>query len=253
MKLPLKTLLVHGWASDATVWRAQTEAIDGVVGVTLPGFSQGSSVAASTWDEPTLKGAAKEVLDCAGGERCAAIGWSLGGEVLIEAAADTPGAFTALVLVSTTPSFVKREGFPWAQSKALVRRMLMDVKAKPRETLDRFYSLNFTEMENESAGAGRLISSLRESFDFFDRTSLATSLEALMMTDLRSTLSAIECPVLVVHGTDDMVCPSGAGRYLKENISGAELMEFSGAGHAPFVTQSSRFNKAVTEFLLNTL
>lgn len=82
----------------------------------------------------------------------------------------------------------------------------------------------------------------------FNYDEITAALEALYRTDLRGNLPSIKCPVLVAHGTEDPICPVEAGTFLSENIAGARITLFEGAGHALFVTMPERFNKTVMEF-----
>jgi pimeloyl-ACP methyl ester carboxylesterase len=78
---------------------------------------------------------------------------------------------------------------------------------------------------------------------------LITALGALQDTDLRGHLKDIKIPVLVIHGSSDSVCPIEAGKYLAEEIAGAELKVYDKAGHALFVTNRAQFNRDVLGFI----
>ena len=49
--------------------------------------------------------------------------------------------------------------------------------------------------------------------------------------DVRSVLSSIQAPTLILHNTDDLVAPIEHGRYLAAHIAGAQFVELSG-GHS---------------------
>lgn len=263
-------VFVHGWATDSSVWDGAVEELssgDDFLLVGLPGHG-----GRGRWLTPTLEPAVAEIgssLDGSDGRRVVGIGWSLGAEALIQAAATRPGAFSALVLVGATARFVKTEGYPHGQSRALVRRMIQDMRTDPASALERFYPLNFTDAERETAGAREFMERFRYPgpvvctdgeygvppgcYPEFNYTELAASLEALYSADLRGLLERIDCPVLAVHGSEDAVCPVGAGEHLARNIRGAELVTIEGAGHAPFLTRLEEFTGAVEGFLKRAL
>lgn len=58
----------------------------------------------------------------------------------------------------------------------------------------------------------------------------------------------VRCPSLVIHGTDDLVCPFDWGEALAAQL-GARLIAFEGTGHAPGGRQPVRFNHALRDFL----
>ena len=267
-------LVIHGWATDSHVWDETVRELEGeggeggeVINISLPGH--GGSL---RWDEPTLRPALREVQKAASGLKgpVVGLGWSLGGEVLMEHASLNPGFYRALVLASSTPCFVSREGavmaqgFPHGLSRALVKRMIKDMGEDPAQTVKKFYSLNFTEAEIKTDAARRFIErykypgpvdcEAREGrppgcYPAFNYSEITAALEAIYTTDMRGLLKGLNLPVLIIHGTSDEVCPVGAGEFLKSNIRGSDLILLKDAGHAPFITQRERFNRAVKDFI----
>lgn len=252
-------LFVHGWATDRWVWEPYAEAFKGIdsCNVNLPGHGGPGS-----WDSPTLLPAVREVtrqIDNRAGN-ILGIGWSLGAQALIASALESRAKFKGLILVGATPSFVTKEDFPCGQSKALVKRMLMDMKKDPGETLKRFYPLNFTEPEK----SGRVKEFLERyrypgpilcdgpipgCFPAFKYDEITRALEALYSNDLRETLKGLDLPVLIVHGEMDGIVPIGAGEYLASKINGARLEVYEKTGHAPFITEMERFKGTVKKFM----
>ena len=67
--------------------------------------------------------------------------------------------------------------------------------------------------------------------------------------DYRDGLHAVEAPVLVVHGSEDVFQPEGANRVYADAFPNAELRVIEGAGHFPFYNQPDAFAQIVGEFL----
>lgn len=255
-------LFIHGWATDNFVWANASGELGGgknVINLNLPGH--GGSI---KWDTPTLTPAVREVsarIEALPERSVTGVGWSLGAEVLLASFKELGDKFKSLVLVGATPCFVEKEDFPTGQSRALVKRMILDMKKDPASTVERFYGLNFTGPELGGVGANRLIERYRYPgpvecagpvpgcFPLFDYNGVTMALEALYTTDLRALLGGIDVPALVVHGGKDGVTPVGAGEYLAERIKGARLEVFDEAGHAPFITEPQRFNDIIRSFL----
>lgn len=256
-----RLIFIHGWATDKSVWDGLAPEIAGerpFLNINLPGH--GGTLA---WDEPTLRPAKEEVLRLLEKDRgpYLAIGWSLGAQTVIALASEFPHLFKAIVLVGATARFCADDELSYGQSKALVRRMIMDMKQSPAQTLQRFYSLNFTPEELASVEARRFIERYRYPgpvecrqtppgcFPAFKYAEITTALEALYATDLTQSLGAIKTKTLLIHGSGDNVCPLDAGRALTSAIKGSKLEVFEDAGHAPFVTEPERFASCVKGFL----
>ena len=58
----------------------------------------------------------------------------------------------------------------------------------------------------------------------------------------------IRCPMLLIHGTDDRIQPIGRARKVAE-VTGAELVEIEGGGHAPQARYPARVNALIVDFL----
>lgn len=61
-------------------------------------------------------------------------------------------------------------------------------------------------------------------------------------------LERIECPVLVVHGTDDRIQPHATG-IEAARLSGGSLISMEGSGHIPNVRDPVRFNLILRDFI----
>ena len=248
-------VFIHGWATDSKVWKYQVKEFSKdyeVVALNLPGHDSNDK-----WSEPTLKPATKKILSAINPtshiphpiSRFIGIGWSLGGQALLDAAAKLPGYFKALVLIGVSPCFTATRDFPFGQSAGVAKRMLKDMKKDFTGTMERFYPLNFTEDELSSPETRWFIELYKKPYTKSFRDSAVTSLEALLAIDLRDIISDIKIPVLIIHGEKDNVCPLNAGKYLAENLSDARLEIFKDAGHAPFLTRPKEFNEVVQRFI----
>ncbi len=245
-------VFVHGWCTDSAIWDGSIKEIaredSAAFSINLPGHG-----GRRAWSTPTLDPALRELEAITAGlddESVIGIGWSLGAEVLIAAAA-RDRRFRALVLVGATPCFVSNPDFPHGHSSALVRRMIDDMGKDPAATMERFLKLNFTSEELALDETRAFLERYERPMECeaFKYDELITALRALRDTDLRGHLKDIKIPVLVIHGASDSVCPIGAGKYLAEEIDGAELKVYEKAGHALFVTNRERFNGDVLRFI----
>ncbi len=246
MRKASKRIFIHGWATDSSLWKGLVK--DSDIAINLPSHGSGPG-----WASPDLAPATHAIkamlAQLPEDEKVIAVGWSLGGKALIDLAASDGSRLRAIVLIGASPSFIKRDGFPHGQSKALTRRMLMDFKKTPCETLARFYRLNFTAEELRGKEARDFLKLYKKNPTDFDYKGIATALQALIEIDIRGKLDKIRIPTLLIHGEQDAVTPVAAAEYLSENIKTAKLIRFPKAGHAPFITEPHEFIRAVEEFL----
>lgn len=246
---------IHGWATDSWVWGRQIDEFSKdyeAVALDLPGHST-----KDIWDEPALKPAVEKVLSTINptshiphpASRFIGIGWSLGGQVLLETALTYPDLFKGIILVASSPCFVEKKDFPYGQPQAVVKRMLKDIKKDFSKTMGRFYPLSFTEQEFASGDAKELLEHYKKTCKTFHHQSIVKSLEALMAFDIRQNLKDIKTPTLIIQGNEDNVCPAGASIYLAKNLPNAKLTILKDAGHIPFLTMNKEFNKIVRGFI----
>ena len=201
------------------------------------------------WVEPTFKPGVEKIRDAIKANDTIAIGWSLGGNLLLSLALEKPEELKGIILVGCTSSYVKRNDFPYGQSKSMVRRMRMDLMADFHGTMERFYETNFSDLEKNNGDYQPYIESLRKTRESLNEDDMINALDALAKENLIDDISSINLPVLLVHGSSDMVCPVGASRYLMDRLPSVDLEIIEGAGHAPFLTRPKEFNKIVRRFI----
>jgi pimeloyl-[acyl-carrier protein] methyl ester esterase len=224
-------VLLHGWALNGGVFQALLPSLarhHDVSVVDLPGH--GSSVAAP---EASMEAWLSQILDAVP-ERAHWFGWSLGGMLAMEAAYSSPDRVSGLTLMATTPSFVCREGWTHGVQPALLSDLATDLETDYAQTIGRFLSLQVLG----SSGARPALRNLNEAIRRAPRPSepgLRQGLELLSSIDLRERLPE-GIPTRVIAAEKDRLTPVGAGRWIVENMVGAELTEIAGAGHAPFIT-----------------
>jgi class 3 adenylate cyclase len=78
---------------------------------------------------------------------------------------------------------------------------------------------------------------------------MRTMLTSELQRDLRSVLSSIRVPTLVLHRVGDRFIRVGHGRYLAEHIPGAKYVELPGSDHLPYVGETQAMLGEIEEFL----
>lgn len=156
------------------------------------------------------------------------VAWSLGAMQALAAA--TRMELRSLTLVGASGQFVRqgkyRQGWP---ERALLR-MRERLGEHADAVLDEFWALVPAPGEEVPAPP-------RE----YDAATLDGGLAYLADYSMLDRASRISCPVRLLHGGRDRVCPLAAAELLAESLPHAELTIWPEAGHAPFLTQPDRF------------
>lgn len=241
--LPL--ILLHGWGVHAGLWRAvkpDLETYRSVLAVDLPGYGDNASVLPYSADglAQTL---ARQVA-----ESCIVCGWSMGGMVAQAWAAQRPEQVRGLILVSSSPAFVRRSDWLHGLATDTLAEFASALTEDYRATLLRFLALQARGGEAARAVTTALRGSLLGRPEPAPSV-LEAGLELLRTVDLRACVGNIHCPTLIIHGARDLVCPEGAGRWLAESIAGARLAVHPAAAHAPFISHPDWFVEQVNAFV----
>lgn len=157
------------------------------------------------------------------------VGWSMGGMLAMRLA--SVYLVAGLVLIGSTGRFVRtRDEREKGWSEALLLRMKQLLPLERKRVMTDFVERMLTEKDRElAAGLPEHILSGSE----WSLQSLVAGLVYLCEEDCRPLLSSLACPTLVIHGTEDVICPLAAGEELAALIPDASLMPIVGCGHAP--------------------
>lgn len=237
--------LLHGWGLDGRIWdgllpHLVIQAPDlPLLRVDLPGYG-GSRYSGE--DAATVARQLTEQLP----PGCTLAGWSLGGMLAQLAAIQTDSPIARLVLLGTTPSFVKREGFETGQAPALLATFTTGIRALPAAVVPRFATL-INQGDSRARDINRLIKPLTQE-PLPEKAGLLTGLAWLGELDLRSLAPSITQPALVIHGAKDGLIPYEAGQWLAEHLPHAELLTLPEAAHTPFLHDPAGCAAAMARF-----
>ena len=173
-------------------------------------------------------------------------GWSLGGAVVVDAAARMGAAVGGLVLTGgATPRYTQGEGFPHGGQAEDVAGTVAALRA---DRVNFLKSLYFDGVFAKDVG--------EDVKDWCWRIALQASsgadasLGALAQLDQRDApwrASPVR-PWLPIGGQDGVVVPE-IGRYAAGCLPNAELVEFEDCGHAVFLEDADRYHGALLDFL----
>jgi pimeloyl-[acyl-carrier protein] methyl ester esterase len=174
-------------------------------------------------------------------------GWSLGGQVALRWAMRYPQQVQRLILVASTPSFVRRDDWNHAMSAELLQEFAAALRQNYALTLKRFLALQLRGSEQER----EILAVLRQAL--FNRgepdlTALQEGLAILLECDLRGALSSIMQPALIIAGELDALAPWQASQYMAQQMPNADLVKIKGAAHVPFLSHAEEFVNHTVRF-----
>ena len=175
-------------------------------------------------------------------------GWSLGGQVALRWAVRHPQQVERLVMVASTPCFVRLEDWKYALSVEILEEFANTLQHHYALTLKRFLSLQMRGCEQER----EVLAILRDglfSRGEPDLSTLQSGLNILRDSDLRGALPDVRQPTLVLAGERDTLIPTQASQHLASRIPNGRLAIIKGAAHAPFLSHPDEFIKHLMDFV----
>jgi pimeloyl-[acyl-carrier protein] methyl ester esterase len=178
----------------------------------------------------------------------AVCGWSLGGQVALRWAMRYPHQVSRLMLVASTPCFVRKPDWPCAMAAETLAEFAAALQQNYALTLRRFLALQVRGSEQER----ELLATLRGAL--FSRgepdlAALQNGLEILRDCDLRGDLPGITQPALVIAGERDTLTPLAAAQYMAAHLPAASVAIINGAAHAPFLSHGDEFVRCLIDFM----
>ncbi len=235
---------LHGWGLHSGIWAALGASLAGhaVLAPDLPGYGHEAPVT------PYTAEALAERLAAVVPPACVVLGWSMGGMVALAWAARRPEQVKGLVLVGTSPRFVNGGGWDLGLDPPVLEGFARELGRDYRGTLLRFLALQARGGEAARGVIARLRTTVFQRGEP-DPAVLAAGLELLRSVDLRTQVTGVSCPTLVVHGGHDTLCPPAAGRWLAAHLPRARLALHAHAAHAPFLSHPEWFVATLAAFL----
>lgn len=184
-------------------------------------------------------------IDALGLESAFVYGSSMGGMIAQEMALRHPERVRGLILGCTTGASA-RGVHP---SPEVVQTMIRNSTLTPEEAMESGWSLGFSREYIEAnrvmlTERAQRVSQFRASADSYHRQVVAAAKH-----DAFDRLHQIACPVMIVHGADDLIVPAGNARLLKQHIPHAELHILEGAGHGYNLEAQEHADALVIDFV----
>ncbi len=242
----------HGWAANLRVFDALRAALSDqwrTTAIDLPGHGRSSwqegaeAIDAERFAEQTVAQLLAQLPP-----RATLIAWSLGGQLALRAAARAPDRIARLVLIGTTPRFLRHDDWAHGAAGAVLEQMRARLAVDYRGTVSDFLELQVRGSRDAAAVHAALCAALLRHGEA-QPPALAAGLALLAATDLRAQLASICIPALVIAGQYDRVTAPAASAALAAMLPQARYLEIPRAAHAPFLSHPERLLPLLRAFL----
>ena len=153
-------------------------------------------------------------------------GLSMGGILAMEIVAQAPHRVERLALMDTNPLAETEEGV------ARRNRQMREVRAgKLRQVIAEEMKPHYLADSPNKKSHLNLCMDMAVSLG--DNSFINQSMALRDRPDQTDTLKAVRCPTLLLHGSEDRLCPPERHHLMQELIPHARLVEINGAGHLP--------------------
>ena len=184
------------------------------------------------------------VMEAAGSERAAFLGYSEGGAMAALYAATHPDRVSALVMYETwVCGLLDPNENPGGEK-------WLDTNRRVLESIDHWGEGYGLDIGAPSLSASQLE---RRMYGAFERASMSPGMaralwDAVTHGDIRQVLPVIGVPTLIIHHTGSEI-PVENAHYAAEHIPGARLVELDGTDHLPMGHDADRIAGEIEEFL----
>ncbi len=186
------------------------------------------------------------VMDAADVDRAVLVGISEGTPLALLFAATHPERTAGLVLFGGWARWWSAADYPWGRQRETGDRSLGSIREVFFGPLDRAAEAIGVIAKLSLKERRRFVQNVRLSADW------PTAEKVLLMTrdaDVRHALPDVAAPVLMIHGTEDLMVPLPAARYLAGELASCTLLEVPGESHLPSGKSLDRSLDVVDRFL----
>jgi pimeloyl-ACP methyl ester carboxylesterase len=239
-------VLVHGWGMGLRMWDYNIPALVASGHRVVALDHRGCGRSDKDFDDFGIQSIAGDVValvDHLKLDKVVLNGWSLGGAVVVAAAAELGARCAGLFLTcAATPCYLQKDDYPHGGTEEAMAETLAAMSA------DR---VNF--LAGLSAGVCAdvtpdVVAWMMRSF--LEATPMAAQgLAELGPLDQRDVLAGLDIPIVSAVGALDQVVDPNVCRSVSDYNAGASLIEFENSGHAPQVEDAARYNQELVSFL----
>jgi 3-oxoadipate enol-lactonase len=236
-------VLSHSLACSLRMWDEQVQALRGrfrVLAFDTRGHGE-SDAPAGAYSLEQLADDLHGLLAVAGVERPHFVGLSMGGMIGMTYALRHPGALRSLALCDTSSRIPREAAATWADRIRIAETQGMEPLVQP--TLKRWFTEAFLSRP------GPVVDRVADMIRRTPAQGYAGCCHAIPKIDLTDRLAAIDCPIQVIVGEQDIGTPVAMSEAIHQAVRGSELVVIPNASHLSNLEQPEAFNRALLDFL----
>lgn len=237
--------MLHGWGMNSAVWSGFADQLAmhyRLSLIDLPGHGDSpysGEKGLASWSRACLSVAP---------ERAVWLGWSLGGEVTMQAALEEPGRVAGVIGLAATPRFAQARDWPHAMVEDTLEQFIQASRKDHIKTLERFLALQVRGSDEAREGL-RLLKQRMRMKPAPQAEALDAGLDLLQTVDLRQLLRRLSCPTGWLYGERDTLVPAAVAQWLSNWLPEAHVEVIPGAAHAPFLSHPTETYRRVSSML----
>ena len=238
-------VLIHGWGMTGNIWTDIAKSLSKnyeLYIVDLPGMGRSELIEPYSIDEIV------DQVYLSTPNNAIILGWSMGGQIAIKLAVKYSNYINNLILISTTPCFVKKDDWDCAVDDKNLLVFASQLTKNREKTMLNFLALQLLGSENSS----NIIRDLKRDFIDTDNENykgLIPALKLLRFIDLRTIVSKVRTPSLIISGGRDKLTPCDASLWMQKRIKNSKIKNIETASHLPFISHKKNVLKLISEFL----
>ena len=151
-----------------------------------------------------------------------------------------------MLAAAAAPCFTKRKDFPYGTDRAVVDDLIAQTYADRPSMLRNFSEIFFLDHKRLSSEFKIWNLSLGLSASSYATIQCAMELRD---ADLRSDLSTIGVPTLILHGVEDRICLFDLAKAMNKGIKGSQLISIEKAGHGFYYEKRETVNSELVRFI----
>ena len=240
-------VMLHGWGMNSAVWGELADNLAKTFTlylVDLPGHGNSAWQAGDLALDTVLNKLAKHLP-----KQAYWLGWSLGGLISLAFAHQFGRRVNKLILLSTSPCFVKRDDWQTAIKPALFAQFAYDAVQNEDKLFKRFLLLQ-TRGDKNSRAISRYLNSQLKTAKKAHPDALLAGLTLLQTLDMRQAFAMLGCPLKIILGERDTLVPKGVIPMLHALQPKASISLIKDASHAPFIAHQVQCQRLITQFII---
>ncbi|HYY58171.1 MAG TPA: alpha/beta fold hydrolase [Pyrinomonadaceae bacterium] len=240
-------VLLHGYPFNRSMWREQTEALQGSFRIVTPDLRGLGETEANAEEPATMEEMARDVaalMDQLNIKRAVLGGLSMGGYVALAFARRFPLRVRALLLADTRPQADTDDA-----RRAREEQAQKVLKEGMSAISDGF--LKKALAPSTLSERPEIVARVRQMIESTKSEGAAAALRGMAArSDQTYFLPNIIAPTLILVGSEDQLTPPADSELMRREIRGSRLEIIPGAAHVSNVERPAEFNRSFKQFLL---